>query len=231
MSLRLVCVLLFSALSTQTSPGISGAWVLNPALTEKPAEIGFSPDWMRGAGGGGQSGGSGGGGRGRRGGGGSGGGAIGAPPILRESAEDSTRKQQLTDEARKPPTHLTIVEKDGSIAIADDQGHARTFNPDGKLEELTLGTMALPTTARWDKGSLIVLYEIESGRQLRYIYTPSANPTRLLVDIRFLERGREGDEVKLTYEPPDAHDRAVILGTPAAAADRKSTRLNSSHTS
>src|SRR5215467_13269069 len=78
-----------------SSPSIAGVWVLHPALTQKPDEIGFSNDWARTAGEeGGRSGG--GGGRGRRGGSGSGGGAMGAPQVLRESADDSTHKPQPT---------------------------------------------------------------------------------------------------------------------------------------
>ncbi len=192
--------------------------MLNPALTQRPEEIGFSRDWARSQGSGGDAGGRSAGGRGRRGGSGSGGGAIGVPAISSESVDDSTRLQQLTGEARTPPSRLTIIQKDTAISIADDQGHARTFHPDGRLDELTIGTVALPTTTRWDGASLVVVYDVETGRQLRYTYTPSADPTRLQVNIRFLERGREGDEVRLTYEPPGAHDRAILSGAPTSPA-------------
>lgn len=195
------------------SPSIAGVWVLNPALTQRPDEIGFNRDWARTAGQGGEGGERSGGSRGRR--GGTGGGSASAPLVLRESADDSTRVQQLTAEARTPPAHLAILQKAGAVSIADDQGHSRTFHPTGQLEELTIGTVALPTTTRWDAGKLVVLYDVESGRQLRYTYAATTNPARLLVDIRFLERGREVDEVRLTYEPPDAHDRAVLSGPPA----------------
>src|SRR3954469_4375413 len=222
MPLRFVWPLLFlaavqsspAAIGQGTAPAIAGAWVLNPSLTQQPAEIGFSPDWARAAGADAQ-GGRGGSGRGRRGGSG-GGGVPGVSPMSHESADDSTRMQQLTGEARTPPSRLTIIQNAASVSIADDQGHARTFHPDGRLEELTIGTVALPATARWDAGSLVVIYDVESGRQLRYTLTPAADPARLLIDIRFLEHGREGDEVRLTYEPPDAHARAV-LSAPAAA--------------
>lgn len=201
------------------SPNIAGAWVLNPSLTQRPEEIGFSRDWARagGEGGAGRSGGGGGGGggRGRRGGGGSGGAA--AMPMSRESADDTVRVEQLTGEVRTPPAHLTIVQKPGSVSIADDQGHSRTFRTDGTLQDLTIGTVELPTTARWDAGSLVVLFDVEAGRQLRYAFTPATNPTRLLVNVRFLERGHTGDEIKLTYEPPDAHEGAV-LSAPAASS-------------
>ena len=196
-----------------TAPTIAGAWVLNPALTQRPEEIGFSAEWARAQGSGGEGGGRS---RGGRGGSGSGGGAMGVPSISRTSVDDSTRVQQLTGDARTPPSRLTIIQKDSAIAIADDQGHARTFRPDGHLEELTIGTVPLLTTARWDGASLVVVYEVETGRQLRYTYTPSADPTRLQVNIRFLDRGREGDEVRLTYERPDAHERAIVSGAPAS---------------
>src|SRR5206468_8364024 len=101
------------------APTIAGAWVLNPALTQRPAEIGFSPDWARAQGSG--SGGGRSGGRGRRGGSSSGGGATGTPATSRESADDSTRVQQLTGEAQTPPSQLTIIQKDTAISIADDQ--------------------------------------------------------------------------------------------------------------
>jgi hypothetical protein len=196
------------------TPTIAGAWVLNPARTQSPAEIGFTPDWVRAQGsGGGAEGRSGGGGRG---GSRSGGGARGAPPLVRESADDSTRVQQLTEEARTPPLRLTIIQKDTAVSITDDQGHVRTFRPDGHLEDLTIGTVALPTTARWDGASLVVVYDVETGRQLRYTYTPSVDPTLLQVTIRFIERGREGDEVRLTYEPPGEHERAILSGGPAS---------------
>lgn len=194
-------------------PAIAGVWVLNPALTVRPNEIGFSTDLPQ-AGEAGDTGRSGG--RGRRGGYRSGGGAN-APQAV-ESADDGTRVDQLTAEARTPPAHLTIVQDASSVSIADDQGLARKFHPNNQQEDLTIGTVPLPTTARWDAGSLVVLYDVESGRQLRYTYTASANPKRLVVDIRFIERGREGDEVRLTYEPPDAQNSAILLGTPASPA-------------
>jgi hypothetical protein len=217
MLLRVVRPLLFVALAGTAAaqappPDIGGIWVLNPALTERPQEIGFSPDWAPPPG---DEGGRGGG-RGRRGG-------TAFPQAVRESADDSTRKQQLTGEARTPPSHLTIVQRPDAVSIADDQGHSRAFRPTGRLDDLTLGTVTLPTTASWDAGSLVVVYDVESGRQLRYTYTPAANPARLLVNIRFLERGRDGDEVKLTYERPDEHEREAIggaAGTAAAPASR-----------
>src|SRR4029079_19828072 len=100
----------------------------------------------------------------------------------------------------------------------DSEGPPRPFPPGGRLEDLTIGTVALPTTARWEAGALAVTYDVESGRQIRYTYTPSASPARLVVAIKFIERGHEGDEVRLTYEPPDEHNPGVLSGAPPASA-------------
>src|SRR6188472_1181191 len=79
----------------QSPPNIAGVWVLNPALTQRPPEIGFNPGWARSEpGASGEEGGEGSrGGRGRR------GGAARPPQVVRESADDSTRATQLTEEA------------------------------------------------------------------------------------------------------------------------------------
>jgi hypothetical protein len=55
-------------------------------------------------------------------------------------------------------------------------------------------------TAKRDAGKLIVLYEVESGRQLRYTWSRSLSPAQLIVDVQFVGRGG-GDEVKRVYEP------------------------------
>lgn len=230
MPLWIVCAFLLQSASTSptqsASPSVTGAWVLNPALTKRPDEIGFDAAWARA---GARNGDTETAGRGRRGGSRSGGTAEAAPQLSAESADDSTRVQQLTAEARTPPAHLTIVQDASKVSIADDQGLARTFHPTGKQEDLTIGTVPLPTTAQWDAGSLVIVYDVESGRQLRYTYTPLPNPKRLLVDIRFIDRGREGDEVQLTYEPPDAHNETLVAGAPASpSAAMPRTAVNGS---
>lgn len=202
-------------LGQTSAPNVAGVWVLNPALTQRPAEVGFNESWARGGGPGATGDEAGEGsreGRGRR-----SSGAERVPQVVRESADDSTRATQLTAEARTPPSHLTIVQKPDSVSISDDQGLTRTFHPHGHLEELTLGTVSLPTSSRWSSGGLEVVYEVESGWQLRYRYIPSADRTQLVVDIRFLQQGHEGDEVRLTYEAPDAHEHSVLGGAPPPA--------------
>lgn len=218
MPLRFAAVfVLFVALGSpsaaQAPPSVAGLWVLNPALTQRPTEVGFNPGWARAQGGSGEDAGEGSrGGHGRR-----GTGQASAPQFARESADDSTRATQLTEEARTPPAHLTIVQTPDSVSISDDQGLTRKFHPTGHLEALTLGTVSLPTTARWASGAFEVVYDVERSWQVRYRYTPSADRTHLVVDIRFIQQGREGDDVRLTYESPEAHEHTVAGETPSPA--------------
>ena len=71
--------------------------------------------------------------------------------------------------------------------------------------------------------SLVVLYDVETGRQLRYTYTPSADPGRGCWSTSdSSSAGTEGDEVRLTYEPPGAHERTILSG--AADVTRRAGR-------
>lgn len=202
------------ALAQDTS-NLAGRWTLDRALTQAPREVGFSADWMMaGASEGAGATSGGGGGRGRR---GSSAGSAGAFPTRRESPDDGKRMQQLTAEVRAPSAHLSIAETPTTVTITDDQGHARTFHPDGKEEELRLGDTPLLTTAKWETAHLVVLYQVEDGRQLRYIYSTTTDPSRLIVDIKFLERGG-GDEVRRTYEPADPNERPAAAAVSSATA-------------
>jgi hypothetical protein len=138
--------------------------------------------------------------------------------MSRETADDSTRIDQLTAEVRTPPVRLSIVPKPTGISIADEQGRVRTFRADGTREQLTIGTAPLPATARWDAGSLVIVYDVEEGRQLRYAYSTSANPTRLLVEVTFVDHGKDGDKVRFTYEPPGAATTSSTATPPSPSA-------------
>jgi hypothetical protein len=192
--------------SAQDRSNLAGRWTLNRALSQFP-EIGFGADLVSGGGSGVDS--SGGGGRGR--GGSSGGGVSAVPPRL-ESEDDAKRAQQLTEEARNPSAHLTIVETPTAVTITDDRGRPRTFRADGKEEVLQLDEVPVAATAKWEAGRLVVLYKVEQGRELRYTYSRAANPPRLVVDVQFIERGGR-DSARRIYEPASATEPL-----PAAAA-------------
>jgi hypothetical protein len=117
-----------------------------------------------------------------------------------ESEDDAKRVQQMTAEVRNPSAHLSIVDTPTAITITDDRGQSRTFHPNGIREVLQLEGVSIGVTARREPGRLVVVYNVEQGRDLRYSYTRTASPPRLDVEVQFIERGG-GDTVKRVYEP------------------------------
>jgi len=215
-----------AGVSEQTPSRLAGTWSLNRSLSEFPKEVGFNPDWAvagfdpgqdRGASGAARGGGGRGGARRGGGGGGSTGGSSRPFTPQRESADDAKRVQLLTDEVRNPPTRLTITEGGGTVAIAGDQGETRTFHPGRGREELHFGDLPVSATAQWQEDRLIVTYDAEEGHQLRYTYSPTAEPRRLRVDVQFVERGG-GDSVVRVYEPAAATAPVVATGDARGSA-------------
>ena len=184
------------AVSAQAPTRLAGTWSLNRSLSEFPKEIGFNPNWVRAGFDTGQGGGGG------RGGGRRGGTGSSSRPFTpqRESADDATRVLVLTAEVRNPPAFLTIAESGGAITLTSNPGETRTFHPGSGREALHFGDLAIGVTARWEEDRLIVVYDAEEGRQLRYTYSPTADPRRLRIDVQFVERGG-GDSVVRIYEP------------------------------
>ncbi len=90
------------------------------------------------------------------------------------------------------------------------------FHPNGRQEALDLTNVitAEVTTTRKD-GRLVVLYNVEPGRQLRYTYSRVASPAQVIVDVELMERGGGGDKVRRIY------DRATA--TPASTASAPSS--------
>ena len=190
--------------SAQDAPHLDGSWTLNRAFSQIPRDVGFNLEGLPSSGG--ERPATGGGGRGRR--GSSGGGVTGDPYRARpQSADDASRVRQLTAEVRNPPAHLNIVEAQGTVTIADDGGHPRTFRPDGREAVLQLGDVPVRVTSTREAGTLVVVYHVEPTHDLRYSYSSTTTPPRLIVDIQFVERGG-GDTVRLVYEPTRATETA-----------------------
>lgn len=182
------------AVHAQASPStsLSGAWVLNPALTQGPHEVGFNtslvPDPATDPT------------RGRR------GSAPGGERIVipkPESADDATRVNQLTDEVRQPSKRLTIADVPSEVVVTDEQGQVRRFHPTGQAELIQMGDIPVTVTVQRTGAQMIVVYDVERGRQLRYIYSRMASPDQLVVDVEFIGKGG-GDKVRHVYEPPSA---------------------------
>jgi hypothetical protein len=204
----------------QDASPLGGVWTLNRSLSEFPAEIGFNPAWMTAATGDGRGGASsgGGGGRGRRGAGGGGGSQPTASPFAGrpESYEDARLLQALTTEARTPPARLMIVETPVAVTITNELGQSRTVHPDGKQESIEIQGVSVGVTSTRDGNRLTVLYRLGASRELRYTYSATANPSRLVVELQFLERGA-GDKATRVYEPGVVTETAASTGPPTAA--------------
>ena len=91
--------------------------------------------------------------------------------------------------------------------IADDRGHPRTFRPDGREAVLQLGDVPVRVTSTREAGALVVVYHVEPTHDLRYSYSSTTTPPRLIVDIQFVARGG-GDTLRLVYEPTRATETA-----------------------
>ena len=203
----------------QAASPLGGIWTLNRSVSEFPAEIGFNPAWMNPAtaGGDGQPASSGGG-RGRRGASGGGGGGSRSPFSSRqESYEDARRAQLLTAEVRNPPTRLTIVDTPYAVTMTNELGQSRVFHTDGKEETIDIQGMPFGVTSRRDGDQLIVMYRVEQSREVRFTYAHTENPSRLVVDVQFLEKNA-GDKARRMYDAGMSEVRPTTTDAPGAPA-------------
>jgi hypothetical protein len=200
----------------QNASPLAGVWTLNRSLSEFRSDIGFNPSWLPTARGDGQSAGSNAGGRGRR---GSGGGRESASPFSGrpESSEDARRVQLLTAEVRDPPARLMIVDTPAAVTITNELGQSRTLHPDGKEESIELQGVPIGVTSQRDGDRLVVVYRAGQDRQIRYTYSHSASPSRLVVDVQFLEHGA-GDKARRVYDPYAGTETLTSTGATTAPA-------------
>lgn len=190
-------------LAAPDPPGLTGRWTLNRSQSQIPHEVGFGMDLRSVAGSGSEIPGA----------------AAGEAAALAgiasrpESKDDATRREGLVDEVRNPSPHLTIAQTETAVTITDDRGRSRTFHADGKEESQPIGEVPVATTTRWDGARLEVRYAVERNRELRYTYSATPDPARLIVNVKFIGRGGN-DTVTLVYEPtkvnePTLPERAV----------------------
>ena len=214
-----VAALLFlPRVAAQGAPSsLDGDWTLDKAHSEFPPEVGFGARFMpeapappAGAGAG-----RGGGGRGTRG----GGRAPRANPAYArpDGPDDARRVLLLTDAAKNPPVNLTIADTPSAVTITAD-GNSRTFHPSGREESIQLDQVPVGTTTSRVEGRLVVVYNAAPGRELRYTYYRTENPTELVVDATFAENGAV-DSVRRVYVPGKTETpRSVNLAPPPSIA-------------
>jgi hypothetical protein len=204
LAIILVGLLHVGSASTQNASPLGGVWALNRPSSELPRDIGFNPAWMTAQGQGDQGAASSGnsGGRGRRGSSSSSGSSGGASPFSghQESYEDAQRVKLLTAEARNPPSRLIIVDAPTAVTFTNELGQSRTLHPDGKEESIELEGVPFRVTSNRAGSQLTVVYRVDQDRDVRYVYSAEMNPTRLVVDVQFLERGN-GDKARLVFDP------------------------------
>jgi hypothetical protein len=202
------------SLAAADHPDLAGRWTLVRQLSQFPSDVGFGMDLAAGAGS-----------RSDSGAGGRGSGGVGALPAsawFQESEDDARRRDQLVEEVRNPPVHLTIKQTDSAVTITDDRGRSRTFHTNSKEESQELDKVGVGTTARWDAFGLEIRYKVEQYRELRYAYSRRLDPPLLLVQVRFVESGGH-DAITRVYTPTKADEPAepARAATPEAAAGAK----------
>ena len=190
------------AAETDDRPSLAGRWTLNRQLSQFPSDLGFGMDLVGGpdtVSGGGR---------------GSGGGGLLAA-TFQESQDEARRRELLTEEANNPSPHLAIAQTDTAVTVTDERGRSRTFHPNGKEEVQALAPdLPAATTTRWDGSRLEVRYHVEKYRELLYTFSRMLDPPRLVVQIRFIERGGH-DAVTRVYEPTKADEPAVPARVPS----------------
>ena len=231
--LRLPFLLLSLALLGQNTSPLSGVWTLNRPLSELSKEIGFNIDLGPATAGDSQPAGAsgGGGGRGRRGSTGGSTRAGGGSPFSgrRESYEESQRLRLITADARNPASRLTLVDNIAAVIITNELGQSRTLHPNGKEESIDLEGVPVPVTSIRDGDKIVALYHVEQDRDVRYIYSSTANPSRLVVEMQFLEKG-SGDKATRIYDagtvaiasaPSPAGSTGSSAATPSDSFDQR----------
>src|SRR5579872_4942095 len=208
----------YASLSAQgpgADVGLNGTWTLNKSASEFPPEPGFTADWI--TQGTTPDSGSGGGARGGRRGGGGGSAGPGPAPV-RESAADAARIRLFNIELRNPAPSLKFVDTPDAVTLTD-AGGSRTFHPNGRAEALSATDAKLPdliVTAQREGAAVVVTYNVEANRTLKYIYSVSGTPRQLTVDAEIHER-KNVTRVHRVYDEGSAVETAPAAGAAGAA--------------
>ena len=135
-----------------------------------------------------------------------------------DGPDDARRILLLTDGAKNPPINLTITDAPSTVTITAD-GNSRTFHPTGREESIQLDQVPVGTTASRVEGRLLVVYNAAPGRELRYTYYRTENPTELVVDATFAENGAV-DSIRRVYVPGKAAAPPPAIAAPPASIAR-----------
>ena len=105
-----------------------------------------------------------------------------------------------------------VVDTPAEVTITNELGRSRTFHPNGKQESIEIQGVSFGVTSKRDGDQLIVVYRVDPAREVRYTYSATVSPARLVVDVQVLERGT-GDKARRVYEPGVATEPLTSTGT------------------
>ena len=195
-----------AAPQTKVTPDLTGTWVLNRDLSDRPGQGGGDggSGGRRGPGGGmgrpgGGMGGMGGGMGGR--GGGHGGGGM-------PDREEMERMRAAMEAVVRAPERLIIVKADPGLIVTDEEGVSTRLALDGSKETGAVNGVTFESATKWEDGKLRVERKFKGGLKLVEIYSVSVDPRLLTVSAR-IEGGRMGGAGRTTnrvYEPREAAD-------------------------
>ena len=197
-----------SSQRTDRRASLSGAWTLDPSLSDVPGR----PGSAAGRGEGQEPPRGGGGGRGMPGGGipGDGGmGGRGMPGGRGGGAPNETeikRVRTLTEALMTAPVNLVLTVGDGQVTFTEFDGRVQHFKTDNKKEKHYLATETVETKTKWDEDTLVreIALSSESKATESYSITESGH---LQVSVR-LENSRFGKPtiVKRVYQSVAARE-------------------------
>jgi hypothetical protein len=193
---------------SNVTPDLTGTWVLNTDLSDRPGQ------GAQGTEGGGGRRGPGGGGMGRPGGGmggygggmGGRGGGMGGRGGDMPNPEEMERMRAAMDAVRRAPTRLIIVKGETGLIVTDDEGVSTRLALDGSRETGAINGVPFETMTKWEEGKLRVEKKFKGGLKLIELYSVSSDPRMLTVSLK-TEGGRGGGRtMKRVY---DQHEPGV----------------------
>ena len=188
--------------SAQATPDLTGTWVVNPELSDRPGQSGGGDSGdtagRRRPGGGGMGRPGGMSGMGRRGGFGDGG---------MPNPEDMERMRAAMDAATRVPTRLIIVKSETGLIVTDEEGVSTRLPLDGRKDTGAVNGVPFETATRWDAGKLRVERKFKGGVKVVELYSLTADP-RLLTVSSTVEGGRMRDGGRTTTRVYDAREPA-----------------------
>jgi hypothetical protein len=180
----------------KTKPDLTGTWVLNHDLSDRPGQ-GATPGSGSGDSGGRRPGGMGGrSGMGGPGGGFGGRGGGGSMP----NREDMERTRSAMDAVMRAPARLIIVSAHPGLVITDEEGVSTRLALNGDKETGAVNGVPFESTTKWDGGTLRVERKFKGGLKVEDAYSISSDP-RLLTVTSKIEGGRGERTIRRVYDP------------------------------